>query len=144
MTLRAIADATRISVAVLDSLERDDFSRLPGGIFSRGFVRAYAVEVGLNPDTTVEDFVRSLPSGPPAVGGHTTSVRYEDLDGFDGTRRAASLGLTLAVISAPLVVLIIYLGIAGWPWRDRPVAPAVPPAALANSEKPVTPTVPAR
>ena len=73
MTLREIANRTKISVGVLESLERSDISKLPGGIFSRGFVRSYAKEVGLDPDTTVEEFIGLLPhdsvdGGAPAIG----------------------------------------------------------------------------
>jgi len=46
VSLRQIANATKISVAALEALERNDISRLPGGIFSRAFVRSYASEVG--------------------------------------------------------------------------------------------------
>src|SRR5258706_666891 len=57
VSLRQIATATKISMAVLEALERNDFSRLPGGIFSRAFVRAYAIEVNLDPDQTVQEFL---------------------------------------------------------------------------------------
>src|SRR4026207_1913047 len=57
ISLRPIAPATKISLVALGALERDDFSRLPGGIFSRAFVRAYALEVGLEPDQTVATFI---------------------------------------------------------------------------------------
>jgi cytoskeletal protein RodZ len=49
ISLRQIATATKISMGALEALERDDFSRLPGGIFSRAFVRAYAIEVDMIP-----------------------------------------------------------------------------------------------
>ena len=58
ISLRHIANATKISMGALESLERNDFDRLPGGIFSRSFVRAYAQEVGLDPDQTVADFLK--------------------------------------------------------------------------------------
>src|SRR4030095_903804 len=60
VSLREIAASTKISVAALESLERNDFSRLPGGIFSRAFVRAYALEVGLDPDVTVQNFLEEF------------------------------------------------------------------------------------
>ena len=56
ISLRQIASATKISSGALEALERGDFSRLPGGIFSRAFVRAYAVEVGLDPEETVRQY----------------------------------------------------------------------------------------
>jgi cytoskeletal protein RodZ len=60
VSLRQLSAATKISVAALEALEKDDFSRLPGGIFGRAFVRAYAIEVGLDPDRTVHEFVAEL------------------------------------------------------------------------------------
>jgi len=53
VSLRQIANSTRISVMSLEALERSDLSRLPGGIFTRSFIRAYAQEVGLDPDRTI-------------------------------------------------------------------------------------------
>src|SRR6478752_5770266 len=55
VSLREIANATKISVRALEALERNDISHLPGGIFSRSFVRAYAAEAGLDPDETLVD-----------------------------------------------------------------------------------------
>src|SRR6476469_6370908 len=57
ISLRQISSATKISTTALEALEREDFSRLPGGIFSRAFVRAYAIEVGLDPEQTVQEFL---------------------------------------------------------------------------------------
>lgn len=70
ISLRHIANATKISVGALEALERNDFSRLPGGIFSRSFVRNYALEVGLDPDQTVADFLKEAGESfepPPAI-----------------------------------------------------------------------------
>ena len=61
ISLRQIANATKISVGVLEALERNDISRLPGGIFGRAFVRSYAVEVGLDPEQTIQDFIAQFP-----------------------------------------------------------------------------------
>src|SRR5438477_420935 len=47
ISLRQIASSTKIAAAALDALEKNDISKLPGGIFSRAFVLSYAVEVGL-------------------------------------------------------------------------------------------------
>ena len=57
VSLRQIEASTKISVGALEALEKDDYARLPGGIFARSFVRAYAGAVGLNPDDTVHEFL---------------------------------------------------------------------------------------
>ena len=68
VSLRQIANATKIGIGALEALERNDFSRLPGGIFSRAFVRSYATEVGLDPDRTLQDFIAQFPHDSVAVG----------------------------------------------------------------------------
>ena len=52
-------------IASLEALERNDPSRLPGGIFARAFVRSYAAEVGLDPEATVREFVERFDIEPP-------------------------------------------------------------------------------
>jgi transcriptional regulator with XRE-family HTH domain len=67
VNLHEIAARTRISVRVLEALERNDISRLPGGIFSRAFVRAYAAEVGLDPEQVLARVRPWLPDGELAA-----------------------------------------------------------------------------
>ena len=62
VSLRQIANATKISIGALEALERNDVSKLPGGIFSRAFVRSYAIEVGLDPDATIQEFIAQFPN----------------------------------------------------------------------------------
>ena len=40
--LREICDQTRISVHYLEAIEANDYKRLPGGVFNRSFIKAYA------------------------------------------------------------------------------------------------------
>jgi len=61
ITLRAIADRTKIGVGLLEALERGDVSRWPGGIYRRSFVRGYADAVGLDPDLVIANFERVFP-----------------------------------------------------------------------------------
>jgi transcriptional regulator with XRE-family HTH domain len=68
VTLRAIADRTKIGVGLLEALERGDVSRWPGGIYRRAFVRAYAGAVGLDADLVVANFERVFSSDTPAPG----------------------------------------------------------------------------
>src|SRR5260370_42507817 len=77
VTLRQIANATKISVSVLEALERNDISHLPGGIFGRAFVRSYAVEVGLDPEAIIQDFITQFPHDS-VTQGHPTSEQTED------------------------------------------------------------------
>lgn len=49
-TLAEIAAATNISIHVLEAIERGDLAQVPGGIFVRAHLRAFAVQVGANPE----------------------------------------------------------------------------------------------
>lgn len=56
LTLRDVSNLTKVSIPLLEGLERDDISRWPGGIFRRAFVRGYAEAVGLDPDFVFREF----------------------------------------------------------------------------------------
>lgn len=102
VSLRQIANATKISVSALEALERNDISRLPGGIFSRAFVRSYAIEVGLDPEQTVRDFLIQFPHDSVTAG----SPHAPPMD--DGPRRRSG-GRTKAVIA--LVAISVLIGV---------------------------------
>src|SRR3979490_2472817 len=89
VSLRQIANATKIAVSVLEALERNDISRLPGGIFGRAFVRSYAVEVGLDPEETIQDFIAQFPADS-VTAGHPTSAHVEDHEAHESDRRMAT------------------------------------------------------
>lgn len=61
VSLRQIANTTKIAVPALEAIERDDPRKLPGGIFGRSFVRAYARELGLDGDVTAQEFFAQFP-----------------------------------------------------------------------------------
>jgi cytoskeleton protein RodZ len=111
VSLREIANRTKISVAALESLERNDISRLPGGIFSRAFVRSYANEVGLDPEATIQDFIAQFPQ-EAVTAGHTKSDPVEDTVLFESERRAASSVLWLLLVSIPLAGGVLYLSVS--------------------------------
>lgn len=55
--LEEIAESTKIGVRYLRALEEEDLGKLPGGIFSKGFVRAYARYLGIDEEEAIADFV---------------------------------------------------------------------------------------
>jgi len=56
ISLKEIADATKISKRFLDALERNDHRTLPAPVFTRGFVREYSRYVGLNAEEMVNRY----------------------------------------------------------------------------------------
>ncbi len=130
VSLRQIANATKISVGVLEALERNDFSRLPGGIFSRAFVRSYAIEVGLDPEKTIQEFIAQFPTDS-VTAGHPTSESVEDNEALESDRRMAGTFLWLIVISVPIAGTLLYFATAG-----RGVAREAPPPVTVAAPAP--------
>jgi cytoskeletal protein RodZ len=109
LSLRVIADATRISVRALDALERNDIRQLPGGIFSRAFVRAYALEVGLDPEQTIAEFITRFPDETVTQGHPRTRAAIDERDARpDGRQRLRWALLALALLIAALVAYLVF------------------------------------
>src|SRR5258708_28033373 len=56
ISLKEIADATKISRRFLDAIERNDHKTLPAPVFTRGFVREYARYLGLSSEEMVNRY----------------------------------------------------------------------------------------
>lgn len=128
VSLRQIANSTRISVMSLEALERSDLSRLPGGIFTRAFIRAYAQEVGLDPDRTIQDFIAELPPEAATATAHPAAV--EDGEKLESDRKAVATAIRLVLVSIPIVALVIYYG------THRAPPPATAPTQTAADVSP--------
>ena len=111
-SLQQISATTKISIAALEALERNDISKLPGGIFTRSFVRSYAQAVGLDPDETVHEFLErfqaTTPLPVPSQIGTIHATNPEEESAFESRQRIAGVVLKLLLISIPLVVLALY------------------------------------
>ena len=80
LSLKAIADKTRIPPSVLQALESGDNSQLPAHVFVKGFLRSYSIEIGLNPEEIVGEYNYINPNQEKPRG----SAGY----GPEGSRRA--------------------------------------------------------
>jgi len=116
VSLREIATTTKISVAALEALERNDYSRLPGGIFSRAFVRAYALAVGLDPEQTVTEFLVEFAKYEKEAERRVKrpEVTADDRVFLERQRRALR-NLRIALIVVAVAVLAV-LAAFGWIW----------------------------
>ena len=115
LPLKDIADRTKISVTALEALERNDLSRLPGGIFGRAFVRAYAAELGLDGDQTVADFQAGLEEAERLAaerGARRVEITEDDRVFLERQRRAVRLlrMIVIGVVVAAALLLVWRLG----------------------------------
>jgi cytoskeletal protein RodZ len=144
VSLRQIAERTKISVLALEALERNDISRLPGGIFTRAFVRSYAREVGLDSEDTVRRFVARFPDAsaeeaPRTYIANPEHIEVDEPPTFGRAWRAVAW-------SMPLLLGVAYFGFGGrlpW-WGDAARQPASKAVELQHPAVPPPPsTMPA-
>jgi|CXWL01.1.fsa_nt_gi cytoskeletal protein RodZ len=120
ITLREIADSSKISLRYLEALEGDRFDVLPASVFARGFLREYAKYVGLNADEVVNHYLyaqQSLEPEAPAPGKAPP-------------RRAASSLTYVLLFVAALVALVGVVSFSAF-WAERERSQAAPPTVIA-------------
>ena len=136
ITLDDISLTTKIGTRLLRALEEEKFEQLPGGIFNKGFVRAYARHVGLDEDQTVADYMTAVGAGQPKPQEEQQSFpiqvpqeRKAPPPVPDRRARPARLAggrETAAEIPwgiLAVVLLTIAIALASWSYLHRPVEP---------------------
>ena len=113
--LREISDETRISIRYLEAIEADDFKRLPGGIFNRSFVKAYARCIGYDEKKAVEAYSRSLQDSEGSDEVITTPYQSKVYTDVPATRSPI-----LTVVLAIIILALLTLGaLAALHWFQR-------------------------
>lgn len=104
--LREISDQTRISMHYLEAIEMNDYKRMPGGIFNRSFVKAYARYVGYDEKEAVEAYMRYMrdagESGEDVVSTPYHSKVYTDTP----ATRSPLLTVVLAIVILAILTAI--------------------------------------
>lgn len=112
ISLKEISEQTRISTQYLEAIEKDQYKKLPGGIFNRSFIKAYARSVGFDETEAVEAYKR-IAREQEGVDDEVqvTPQKFQVLS-YDNTRSP----LVTALLTG-IVLLILSLGIyAGLHW----------------------------
>ena len=60
LSLDDVSNVTKIGSRMLQAIEEEHFDQLPGGVFNKGFIRAYAKHLGLNSEDAVTDYLACL------------------------------------------------------------------------------------
>ncbi len=131
VSLREIADVTKISIRYLEALEEDRFDVLPAPVFAKGFLREYARYVGLDPDEVVNTYLNAQSDAQPEEDAERWATQSKKLS-LEWTS-----GLLLALAVA--VVLALVALVAFYAERSREAPPTVPPAIAVAPPREVVP-----
>lgn len=118
VTLDEISSSTKIGTRMLHALEEDHFDQLPGGIFNKGFIRAYARCLGIDEEQAIADYLVASGTGEPqtqAEASPAAAAIAQRIETETGPAHNLPWGL-LAVL-----LLVIALGFAAWGFYSRGV-----------------------
>jgi cytoskeletal protein RodZ len=125
VSLESIAAATKISTRHLQALERGDVSKLPAPVFTRGFIRAYAIYLGLNPEEMINAYLSDVGAPLPASRKPEVATPSPRLR---GPGRIGGALVLAAVVVGLLLVAYFHRRPVVQPRRTAaPEAPATPP-----------------
>jgi len=116
ITLQEMSESTKIPQHCFTLLEDDDFANLPGGLYNKGYIRAYAHFIGLDPEPWLKAYALAQQTQEPAASEHNSEVLQAPVpshpkvaDGSMGMRLRSWRRTWLLV---PFAVILV--GIAGW------------------------------
>lgn len=139
ISLDDISLSTKIGTRMLRALEEEKFEQLPGGIFNKGFVRAYARHLGLDEEQTLADYLEALGASQmqPSPDIHVANKPEPAQERYP----AAHAGVQNPTSEIPwgmlaLVLLLIVLAFASWSYYHR--APEIEKST--NAPAPATQT----
>ena len=113
VTLDEIAESTKISRRSLEALEEENFDLLPGGIFNKGFVRAYARYLGIDEEQAVADYVAARQEPIPAEDQFPLEI-HEDKD-----ERRPPLNEKKSFLPLILAIIALVVGVVGWTYWTK-------------------------
>ncbi|HSK42478.1 MAG TPA: RodZ domain-containing protein [Candidatus Binatia bacterium] len=103
ITLEEITESTKISRRHLEALEGEHFDQLPGGVFNKGFVRAYAHFLGIDEDRAVADYAAASNEQPEPEGKFPLEVHHQPDPELNPRRSYLPLAFAVAALAGVLV-----------------------------------------
>jgi hypothetical protein len=145
VTLREISEQTRITMRHLEAIEADDYKHLPGGIFNKSFVKAYARQVGFDERAALELYARTAREHGESDEVPTSPTRSRVYMGDPARSPLVTAGLSALIVG--FLILIIYAGLHYYRRTEGDEAQyanatPTPAAAAANQTPAAAPTPP--
>ena len=140
ITLDEIALSTKIGTRFLTALEEEQFDQLPGGIFNKGFVKAYARYLGIDEDQAVADYVAASRTTLPEPSPEESPELAVMASRVPETQASPEPGLPWGLFAIALLIVAFGLAIWGFYSRDKSARPdpVIPATVDAKGSTPAT------
>jgi cytoskeletal protein RodZ len=132
VSLRELSDQTRIARRYLEAIEADDYKELPGGIFNRSFIKAYAKGVGFSETEAVSAYTEVARAAGEAPDELPTSRQSSRIYMDGDTARSPIITALLSLVILAIISLGIYAGLHYYQRRNNADAAGAPAAPSAN------------
>lgn len=107
--LSEVETATRIRARFLSAIENEEWDALPGGIYTRGFIRTYASFLGLDGDRLAEDYRREVEGGVGGPPGEAPVQAVGAVPADRGRRRPGAGWVAIAALAAAVAIAIFVI-----------------------------------
>ena len=141
ISLDEIVATTKIGTRLLRALENEQFDLLPGGIFNKSYVRAYAKCIGMNEEEAVAAYMEAAHEEPPdtRVIAHQASYHSDRMPERTG----------FPIVPVLILLVVIAGGVSGWKVyrdhvRDRDFHVITPDAPAPPARRRRQPAIPHR
>ena len=135
ISLAEIAKTTKISVRLLEAIEKDRFDILPEGVFRKSFIKSYAKYLGMNAEQILHDYALEVqPSTTSQAPPEKPSVSFRDSSA--GSNRALLLTFGIVLVLLAVGIGYWYLTRASRKGETAPPASQTTPVAQAPADKP--------
>jgi len=85
ISLKQIAESTKIGVRSLEAIERGEFRKLPGGIYATSYIRQYAQAIDYDEETILAGYRREMAGEGNLRSGGKSSWSLRPLSSFLGS-----------------------------------------------------------
>lgn len=138
ISLREIAEQTRISMRFLEAIEADDYRSLPGGIFNRSFIKSYARHIGFDDREALEAYARAAREYGVAPDEQVATIYQPRVYTDANSTRSPLVTILLSFAVLAVLSLGVYALLRGYQRRQalRTQTTAAAPGATINNQAP--------
>jgi cytoskeletal protein RodZ len=141
ISLKEIAESTKINLRFLRALEEDRLDMLPEKFFTRGIIRTYANYLGLDEQSALNTYIENLQT-KETQETRTTDKKIEADEPPESTPKIKKIPLLFSLLALVIIALFIVLYFLFWKDKNPPAKTAITQPAVQETQEKTIPQPP--